>query len=349
MIRYSTVILFLLIVVTSVVTSQAQIVSSLSVSEDTITIGEEISVYYRLTAPKTTKILSLDFSPLDSLDSLTPTSSADTSSVPYYAEVEWAGAFMEHEKKNVPYHLTRKNDIGNKYEYKDTFSATFWDLGFYELLHPRINLDSSATERFMPLQTPTVLVSAPGITNSDTTSMILPIKDIIVTKKSWKENIKYILMILLPLLLALLLLYLYARKKDKPEEHIYVGPPKEAAHVIALRKLDTIKESQDWKKTKVKKYQSDLTYTIREYLENRYNINALESTTDEISRSLSENDFSLEHENNLKEILQIADLVKFAKAEPTEDLNEKFLDKAYRFVHDTKELITLTETDEDAG
>lgn len=328
----------------------SQIISSLSVSEDTIFIGDEIDIYYRLTAPKSTRIIGLKFSNLDSLDSLMPTSSADTSSVPYYAEVEWDAAFMNHERKTIPYHLVQKNDLGKKYEYKDTFRATFWDIGFFEILHPHFILDSSALdERIMRLQTPTVLVSPPGIQNTDTTSVILPIKDIIVTEKSWKDNAKQIAFIALGLLLALLLLYLYSRSKIKQTEEVVVEPPKEAAHVIALRKLNQIAIDQEWKKEKVKKYQSDLTYTIREYLENRYEINALESTTDEISRALAKNNFSTEHETDLREILQIADLVKFAKAKPTEDINEKFLDKAKQFVEDTKEEISIIESEGDAG
>lgn len=343
-------ILFCILFLYSYHSGFSQIVSSLSVSEDTILIGDQIDVFYRLTAPKSVKINGLKFSSLDSLDSLTPTSSADTSSIPYYAEVEWQASFMNHENKTIPYHLAKKNDLGSKYEYKDTFTATFWDIGFYEILHPHFLLDSSTLgKRIMRLETPTVLVSPPPIQNTDTTSMILPIKDIIVTEKSWRGTIKYVIIIGLVLFLPLLLLYLYARSKTKTKEAIVVVPPKEPAHIIAMRKLDQIADGQDWKKEQVKKYQSDLTYTIREYLENRYEINALESTTDEISRALAKNNFSIEHENDLREILQIADLVKFAKAKPTEDINEKFLSKAKQFVHDTKEVITTIESESDAG
>lgn len=332
------------------VVGHAQVVSSLSVSNDTISIGEEIEVYYKLTAPKTAKLSALIFSPLDSLDSLIPTNSQDTSSIPYYAEVEWDASFMNYKNKALPYHLTRKTDLGNAYEYKDTFTATFWDLGFFELFHPRMAFDTSALRpKVMNLETPTVFVTAPlDIKNPDTTSVILPIKDIIVSEKTWKDYIKSGLYILTALLIAALLFFFF-RKKKPEETTVVVAKPKEPAHVIALSKLDLLAKDEAWKKGKVKEYQTDLTYTIREYLENRYEINALESTTDEITQTLKQHNFSQEHESDLKEILQIADLVKFAKAKPTEDLNESFLVKAKEFVIDTKRIITQQETDSTDG
>jgi len=257
---------------------------------------------------------------------------------------------MNYDNKLIPYHLTRKIDQGSKYEYRDTFMATFWDLGFYELRHPNIKLDSSfITEKIMRLETPTVFVRPPLLQNPDTTSMILPIKDIIKTAKSWRDYIYHCLIAGLLLLVALVLIYFIRKKPSKEEEQITIAAPKEAAHVIAMRKLNAIAEQEDWKKGKIKSYQSDLTYTIREYLENRYNINALESTTDEITRALSKHNFESGHEKDLKEILQIADLVKFAKAQPTEDINEVFLSRAKSFVEDTQEVIIPSENFEQDG
>ncbi len=331
-------------------TAYSQVVSSLTVSNDSILIGEQIAVYYKLTVPKSAKLIALSFSSLDSLDSLIPTNSQDTSSVPYYAEVEWEASFMNYENKTLPYHLAKKTDLGSAYEYQDTFLATFWDLGFYEILHPRFSFDTSTVQpRVMNLETPTVFVNVPlDIKNPDTTSVILPIKDIIVSKKTWKDYIKPGLYILAALLTGLLLFFML-RKKKPEETTVVVAKPKEPAHVIALTKLDTLAKEEDWKKGKVKKYQSDLTYTIREYLENRYEIKALESTTDEITQTLKKQNFDDNHARDLKEILQIADLVKFAKAKPTEDINERFLAKAKQFVLETKQVITQQETDSTDG
>ena len=79
-----------------------------------------------------------------------------------------------------------------------------------------------------------------------------------------------------------------------------------------------------------------MTYIIREYLENRYEIPALESTTDEILRSLKDVDFDESWKHKLQNILQVADLVKFAKAKPPADFHNKVLQEAEDFVIATK-------------
>ncbi|MBT8230721.1 MAG: hypothetical protein KJO50_10705, partial [Bacteroidia bacterium] len=117
-----------------------------------------------------------------------------------------------------------------------------------------------------------------------------------------------------------------------------------------LSKLEALANEQLWKQGKVKEHQSQLTYIIREYLENLFGIKALESTTDEILLALKDFDFEQSHQMDLKQILQIADLVKFAKARPPEDINEAFIGKAETFVVKThkryKDLTTLN-LDED--
>ena len=75
---------------------------------------------------------------------------------------------------------------------------------------------------------------------------------------------------------------------------------------------------------------------MREYLENRYNISALESSTHEILDDLKKVDFDDRFKDNLSEMLSIADLVKFAKADSTGDINTRILNQAEEFVSTTK-------------
>ena len=60
------------------------------------------------------------------------------------------------------------------------------------------------------------------------------------------------------------------------------------------------------------------------------------STTDEILRSLKNVDFDSSWKNKLQNILQVADLVKFAKAKPPPDFHDKVLHEAEDFVIATK-------------
>jgi len=114
--------------------------------------------------------------------------------------------------------------------------------------------------------------------------------------------------------------------------------PKEAPHVIALRELDRIKNEKIWQKDKTKQYYSEVTDVLRNYIEDRFEIRAMEQTTDEIMDSfkyrrdlLSEKSFT-----NLGQILSIADLVKFAKYKTLPDDDNLTLVNSYFFVNDTK-------------
>jgi hypothetical protein len=138
-------------------------------------------------------------------------------------------------------------------------------------------------------------------------------------------------------LIFLIFYYLKRRKENRP---LFSAPkkPKEPAHIIALRKLDQIKEEKIWQQGKTKEYYSMVTDALREYIENRFGINALEQTSEETITAFKLQKQLLDEVtfNNLKQILGTADLVKFAKYEPLPDDNNLVLVNAYFFVNQTK-------------
>lgn len=153
-----------------------------------------------------------------------------------------------------------------------------------------------------------------------------------------KEVTPYILGVIL--IGAIIFLILYSIKRKKKGKPIFVRPekPKEPPHVIALRELDRIKNEKIWQKDKVKQYYSEVTDTLRRYIEDRYEIPAMEQTTDEILSSFKFRRDLLKEKSytNLSRILSLADLVKFAKYTPLPDDNNLTLVDAYFFVNDTK-------------
>src|SRR5690606_5542605 len=87
-----------------------------------------------------------------------------------------------------------------------------------------------------------------------------------------KEVIPYILGIIL--IGAILFFILYAIKRKKNNQPIFVLPkkPKEPPHVVALRELDRIKSEKIWQQGKSKQFYSEVTETLRKYIENRFEI-----------------------------------------------------------------------------
>ena len=165
-------------------------------------------------------------------------------------------------------------------------------------------------------------------------TQLAPIKDIVHESRNIFDLIPFIAGFTF-IGLCFLLYSFYVKKKEQkeiPPAPIIVRP----AHEIALEKLDKLGEQKLWQQGKIKEFQSSLTYILREYIEGRYKINALESTSDEILAAVRKSKIPDDHQSYLAELLQMADLVKFAKAIPRLDINERMHRKATDFVIQTK-------------
>jgi len=120
-------------------------------------------------------------------------------------------------------------------------------------------------------------------------------------------------------------------------------------HIKALGELDRLKKEKLWQHNRVKEYYSGVTDTLRHYIEGRFQIRAMEQTTDEIMDAFSAVDITdVKSIDNLKQILLTADLVKFAKHEPLPDENDLSMINAYFFVNQTKEEVMKSLEEEKA-
>ncbi len=215
-----------------------------------------------------------------------------------------------------------------------------WDFGQFYIMPIRIVNKNSKIDTIYPENPdlyPEISVFA-GLNPRDTIPQIAPIKDILTEKKTWEDYMFIIISTIVLILIILMLIFLpkiFINKKSpvQPPKKIKKSPP---AHIIALEKLNKLKAEKLWKQGEIKEFQSQLTYILREYLENRYKIQALEQTSGEIVHSLQKINLDNKDIEIIQNILQIADMVKFAKAKPGEDINETFLNETIDFVQRTK-------------
>ena len=105
---------------------------------------------------------------------------------------------------------------------------------------------------------------------------------------------------------------------------------------MANSRLKELEEKQLWQNGKQKEYNVQLTEVIQEYITNRYNVPTSERTSSEILYSLRFVEMGERNKTNLRELLMLSDLVKFAKELPTPDENEKVLRNGYEFVKTTQ-------------
>lgn len=175
----------------------------------------------------------------------------------------------------------------------------------------------------------------------DSSLAITDIKDIEKAPVWWWGIFRWVLLALGCVLLAVGGYYLWRwyQKHRKPEEETIDPELLRPADEVALEKLDEIKAQKIWKDGKVKEYQTELTDVVREYIGRRFDVHSTEKTSDETLQEMkSKVDKDLY--TRLKSMLQLADLVKFAKWHTTPDENETALITAYDFVNETKEVVT---------
>lgn len=143
------------------------------------------------------------------------------------------------------------------------------------------------------------------------------------------------------LILALvgIIVWLYFKYKNRPVEEKPEPKTIIPAHIKALEVLNQLKSEQAWESDNKKQYYSQLTDAVRQYLEDRYKIQALEKTTREIINDLKYVNISVDDKYFLKEILKQADFVKFAKFKPNNEDGLMALNKSVEFVEKTKENI----------
>ena len=168
----------------------------------------------------------------------------------------------------------------------------------------------------------------------DTALAITDIKDIEKAPIWWWGIFRWVLLAMLLGGIGIGLYYLWRwyEKNKQPEEEPINPELLRPADEVALEKLDTIKAQKIWKDGKVKEYQTELTDVVREYIGRRFDVQSTEKTSDETLRAMKpliEKDLFVK----LSKMLQLADLVKFAKWHTTPDENEQALTTAYDFVN----------------
>ncbi len=149
---------------------------------------------------------------------------------------------------------------------------------------------------------------------------------------TFREVLPWAGIIILAALLIAGVIYLiirYRRKYDPAYAH------KDPPHIIALRKLDKYRGNKMWAPEQQKAFYSGVTDVVREYMAARYEFGAMEMTTAEIFDEMKSKDAPKELLDEVKELFDRADFVKFAKFTASDDDNAKALPTAVRFVTET--------------
>jgi hypothetical protein len=127
---------------------------------------------------------------------------------------------------------------------------------------------------------------------------------------------------------------LLVKNKDKVLVHLQQKrlPPDQ----IAFNRLSALREAQLWERGQEKEYYTRLIDILRDYLQERFGINAMEMTSSQILKTLQANEETKLSHQLMQHIVEIADYVKFAKVRPLPDDNVRSLQNAIQFVEETR-------------
>ena len=212
--------------------------------------------------------------------------------------------------------------------------VSVYDSGYYAIPGFKFIVNNDTAN---PLYTRPLLLEVHTVPTDSSAAKTKDIKPPFLEAFNWKWYLEYIYWgvgILFAVLLIVLITLYYAKKKKA----VVVEPekPKIPPHITALATLEKIKAEQIWKEGKEKEYYSSIADTIRLYIEERFAVNALESTTDEIMTAFRTQVVDKESKEKLQQLLTLSDLVKFAKMSPIESENIFTLQNAFDFVNGTK-------------
>jgi hypothetical protein len=322
-----------------------QVDLELQIPADTFSMGQDIPLDIKVKDTQGHSVQSMQLMVLDSVGLvkyLFPEDSSfkDEVVIPVDFEItdygQWADSGTSELKNDLGTNRSKNSEGTSKIQLK------IWDPGYFMLMIGEMKLTAPDGEEalyYPPTQHgQLVFIQPPELAEQGEIEM-LPIKDIMREGWHWTD-FKWLYIVVAALALFLFLINRPTRQRKKKEKVIKEKISIRPAHEIAFEKLEELRMAELWKKDRVKEHQTQLSFIVREYLENRYQIKALESTTAEITRDLNTAELEAKDVSELRDLLQIADLVKFAKAKPKEDIHARFLQQVFDFVERTQKMET---------
>lgn len=241
--------------------------------------------------------------------------------------------------KNLP--DTIRNEKNDRLVIRQVISITSFDTGFI-VLPPLTFRIKDKNNLVSELKSEPVLLEVKNVA-VDISKEIKDIKPVFSAPYTLRDFLPWLMLAAaIGLLVTLAWFYIRNRKKNKPLIKL-PSKPQKPPHVIALEMLEALRRDQVWQKGQVKEYYTRLTDILREYFEKRYGVTAAEMTSDEILFAMK--DFLTEASTlgDLKKLLTLSDLAKFAKGQPAGAENELSLTYAKTIVLNTADAPVINE------
>ncbi|WP_340077018.1 hypothetical protein [Leptobacterium sp. I13] len=233
--------------------------------------------------------------------------------------------------ESYPVDTSRNKD---RYNLIKKYALTQFDSGSYMLPRQQILVNNT------PFFTDSIQIDVNTVLVDTTKQKMYDIKPIIAVEKNYSGWLSYLWWFLGIAIVGSFVYWFFFRKKPlSEEEKVALLPPFDRA-MLELKKLE---ESKYLIQSEHKQYYSELTNIVRAYIEEDVHISALESTTDELIQKIEmlkdSGALKIEKETikQFQQVLKTADLVKFAKSKPENNIAEADRKAIEQIVVKTKE------------
>ncbi len=215
---------------------------------------------------------------------------------------------------------------------RQVYRITAWEEGYFAI--PPLEFRYVDQGDTLIVESGALLLSV-GEVEVDMQNTYRDIKPLFSFPLTWREIIPWLLAVVA---LVAVSYYLYKRFKNRGRPDTPPATPEKTEvppHIAAISGLESLRRKKLWEKGLVKQYHSELTNIIRKYLEQRFGLNAVEMTTSEIMHAFTLQNRKPVEGSTLRDIMETADLVKFAKYQPAGEKNDRVLEAALEFIKST--------------
>lgn len=216
--------------------------------------------------------------------------------------------------------------------------VTSFEAGSFDLEPLILTYNSDLDGDLKIIRTNPLLLDFQTVAVDTANSDIMDIKPPIQIPFGIEDLLPYLIMIFGAFVIYYILILVFGKRRKFTEKQTPKFDPRIPADLEALEALQRLERENLWQIAKFKQYHSRLTDILRVYIHRRYHINALEMTSGELVDELKRYESNQEIIKIINDILNIADLAKFAKYSPTDDENINAIKNGIQFINMTKVL-----------
>lgn len=248
-----------------------------------------------------------------------------------YNPMEWLIQFPTVPDSFNGFELIQKNKIDtltkreiNEYTWKHTL--THFDSGRWCIPPFDFTIQSKKGDQPFTQRTDSIWIDVQTIP-VDTAKPFQPIADIREAKRPWYDSLiewGWKIGLILFLLGALAGIIIFVRSKRKPVTPLALGK-QQTPYERAIESLQVLEQQKRHEEEDSKPYYTELTTILRTYLDAQFNLDCQEKTTSEIMQVVKKQKALANTRQDLRKVLEEADLVKFAKGKPTHEEHLHYL------------------------